>query len=92
VAEPGVAEKLNIVAQYVNEDGKTRAGYPYNPNGSINDIAGICDASGRIFGLMPHPEDFIRPTQHPRWTREPPRKSGDGLRIFQNAVAWAGGI
>jgi phosphoribosylformylglycinamidine synthase I len=92
VAEPGVADKLNIVVQYVDEKGKTQAGYPYNPNGSINDIAGICDASGRIFGLMPHPEDFIRPTQHPRWTREAPRKSGDGLQLFQNAVAWAKGI
>ncbi len=92
VAEPGVADKLNIVVQYVDEKGNTGAGYPYNPNGSINDIAGICDASGRIFGLMPHPEDFIRGTQHPRWTREPPRKSGDGLQLFQNAVAWAQGI
>jgi phosphoribosylformylglycinamidine synthase len=89
VAEPGVADKLNIVVQYVDEKGKTEAGYPYNPNGSINDIAGICDASGRIFGLMPHPEDYIRPTQHPRWTREAPRKSGDGLQMFQNAVDWA---
>ncbi len=92
VAEPGVADKLNIVVQYVDEKGNTRAGYPYNPNGSIIDIAGICDASGRIFGLMPHPEDFIRGTQHPRWTRETPRKTGDGLQIFQNAVAWAKGI
>ncbi len=89
VAEPGVAEKLNIAVQYVDEKGKTGAGYPYNPNGSINDIAGICDASGRIFGLMPHPEDFIRWTQHPRWTRETPREDLYGLQIFQNAVAWA---
>jgi phosphoribosylformylglycinamidine synthase I len=89
VAEPGAAEKLNIVVQYVDEKGSTGAGYPYNPNGSINDIAGICDASGRIFGLMPHPEDFIRWTQHPRWTREKPRGDLYGLQIFQNAVAWA---
>jgi phosphoribosylformylglycinamidine synthase I len=88
VAEPGVAEKLNIAVQYVDEKGKTGAGYPYNPNGSIKDIAGICDASGRIFGLMPHPEDFIRWTQHPRWTRETPRQDQYGLQIFQNAVAW----
>jgi phosphoribosylformylglycinamidine synthase len=92
VAEPGMAEKLNIVVQYVNEKGKTQAGYPYNPNGSVYDIAGICDASGRIFGLMPHPEDFIRGTQHPHWTREAPRPSGDGLQIFQNAVNWSKGI
>lgn len=92
VAEPGIAEKLNIVVQYVDEKGNTGAGYPYNPNGSINDIAGICDASGRIFGLMPHPEDHIRGTQHPRWTRETPRRHGDGLKLFQNAVTWAKGI
>jgi phosphoribosylformylglycinamidine synthase len=92
VAEPGMLEKLNIVVQYVDEKGKTAAGYPYNPNGSVKDIAGICDASGRIFGLMPHPEDFIRWTQHPRWTREKERKDLYGLRIFANAVAWAKGI
>jgi phosphoribosylformylglycinamidine synthase subunit PurQ / glutaminase len=92
VAEPGMLEKLNIVVQYVDEKGKTEAGYPYNPNGSIKDIAGICDATGRIFGLMPHPEDFIRWTQHPRWTREKERQDLYGLQIFTNAVAWARGI
>jgi phosphoribosylformylglycinamidine synthase I len=91
-AEPGVLEKLNIVVQYVDEKGETGAGYPANPNGSANDIAGICDASGRIFGLMPHPEDFIRWTQHPRWTRETERQDLYGLQIFTNAVAWAAGI
>jgi phosphoribosylformylglycinamidine synthase len=91
-AEPGVAAKLNVVVQYVDTEGRTRAGYPCNPNGSVNDIAGICDASGRIFGLMPHPEDFIRWTQHPRWTKEKPRQDLYGLRIFTNAVAWAKGI
>jgi phosphoribosylformylglycinamidine synthase I len=91
-AEPGVAEKLNIVVQYVDAKGRTRAGYPFNPNGSVNDIAGICDASGRIFGLMPHPEDFIRWTQHPRWTCEKEHKDLYGLQIFTNAVAWARGI
>ncbi len=92
VAEPGMLEKLNIVVRYVDDKGKTEAGYPYNPNGSAKDIAGICDASGRIFGLMPHPEDFIRWTQHPRWTREKERKDLYGLQIFTNAVAWAKGI
>ncbi len=92
VAEPGMLEKLNIVVQYVDERGKTLAGYPFNPNGSVNDLAGICDGSGRIFGLMPHPEDFIRWTQHPRWTREKERQDLYGLRIFTNAVAWAKGI
>ena len=59
-----------------------------NPNGSLNDIAGITDATGRILGLMPHPEAFVRPEQHPRWHREHiPR--GEGLRIISNGVAWA---
>ena len=62
--------------------------YPANPNGAIGNVAGICDASGRVFGLMPHPERFVDSTQHPRWTREPARAVGDGLRIFQNAVRY----
>ncbi len=80
---------LNVVLYYADENGNINAGYPYNPNGSIDDIAGICDASGRIFALMPHPERFVRWSQHPRWTREPARERGDGFRIFLNAVAWA---
>jgi phosphoribosylformylglycinamidine synthase len=62
--------------------------YPANPNGAMGNVAGICDASGRVFGLMPHPERFVDPTQHPRWTREPSRTAGDGLRLFQNAVRY----
>ncbi|MSR84843.1 phosphoribosylformylglycinamidine synthase I [Candidatus Uhrbacteria bacterium] len=61
---------------------------PHNPNGSENAIAGVCDPSGRIFGLMPHPERFVDPLQHPNWRSrwmEPPH----GLKIFQNAVAAA---
>ena len=92
VAEDGLLAKLNVVVQYVDEKGKTGAGYPYNPNGSVNDIAGICDATGRIFGLMPHPEDFIRGTQHPRWTRAKPPENLYGMQIFTNAVKWAKGI
>jgi phosphoribosylformylglycinamidine synthase len=62
--------------------------YPDNPNGSIGNVAGVCDATGRVFGLMPHPERFVDPMQHPRWTREPQREFGDGLRVFQNAVRY----
>jgi phosphoribosylformylglycinamidine synthase len=62
--------------------------YPDNPNGSLGDVAGVCDASGRVCGLMPHPERHVDPTQHPRWTREPARPEGDGLRVFQNAVRY----
>ncbi len=60
--------------------------FPENPNGSTDDIAGICDTTGRIFGLMPHPERHILHTQHPFWTRLLNRKEGDGLQIFRNAV------
>ncbi|REK17374.1 MAG: phosphoribosylformylglycinamidine synthase subunit PurQ [Planctomycetota bacterium] len=65
-----------------------RTAYPDNPNGSSGDVAGLCDASGRVCGLMPHPERYIDPTQHPRWTRQPARAAGDGLRVFQNAVSY----
>jgi phosphoribosylformylglycinamidine synthase I len=92
VATPDILDRLNIVAQYTDEAGNLQAGYPHNPNGSLRDIAGICDTTGRIFALMPHPERFLRWTQHPRWTREPSRNTGDGLQIFLNAVAWAKGI
>lgn len=76
-----------IVFQYVNEKGDP-CGYPGNPNGSIDGVAGICDSTGRIFGLMPHPERYSQPTQHPRWTREGLREP-HGLSIFRNAVRFA---
>ncbi len=60
--------------------------YPHNPNGSIDDIAGICDPTGRILGLMPHPERHVHPTSHPRWTREGLRETPDGLMFFLRAV------
>lgn len=88
VAKPEVLDNLNIVLRYADHTGNVQADYPYNPNGSMDNAAGICDASGHIFGLMPHPERFIRWTQHPRWTREDPKQHGDGLRIFLNAVEW----
>jgi len=92
VIKSGALEELNVALHYADETGDIRAIYPYNPNGSVNNIAGICDDTGRIFALMPHPERFIRWTQHPRWTREPRREYGDGFRIFLNAVEWAKGI
>jgi phosphoribosylformylglycinamidine synthase len=60
--------------------------FPFNPNGSELAVAGFCDPTGRAFGLMPHPERFIQPTQHPRWTREGLQDEGDGILIFRNAV------
>jgi phosphoribosylformylglycinamidine synthase len=60
--------------------------YKENPNGSQGDIAGLCDVTGRVLGLMPHPERHVLGTQHPRWTREGLRPEGDGFAIFRNAV------
>jgi phosphoribosylformylglycinamidine synthase len=59
--------------------------FPLNPNGSQNAIAGLCDATGRLMGLMPHSEAFVHRTQHPRWTREDLPEEGDGLILFRNA-------
>ncbi|MBU0618337.1 MAG: phosphoribosylformylglycinamidine synthase subunit PurQ [Planctomycetes bacterium] len=61
---------------------------PYNPNGSHADIAGLCDTTGRVLGLMPHPERFVTRTQHPCWTSQPNRETGDGLAMFQRAVEY----
>ena len=61
--------------------------YPLNPNGSLAAVAGLCDESGRLFGLMPHPEAYVHRTQHPRWTREEQLpEEGMGLWLYQNAV------
>jgi phosphoribosylformylglycinamidine synthase len=81
-------ESGQVALVYAREDGSPAAGrFPDNPNGSIDDIAGVCDASGLVFGLMPHPERYIDPVQHPAWTSQRPlRKSGHGLQIFANAV------
>ncbi len=74
-----------IIFKYVDKDGNI-TNYPWNPNGSLDNIAGICDSTGRVLGMMPHPERYIDPTQHPRWTREGLKTEGDGLAIFRNAV------
>ena len=63
-----------------------------NPNGSTDDIAGVCDSTGLVFGLMPHPERHVDPTQHPAWTRLAVLpEEGQGLQIFRNAVLHVGG-
>ena len=81
-------EKGNMVAlRYIAKDGG-KASYPDNPNGSVNDIAGICDSSGRVFGLMPHPEAYVTRYQHPHWTRRELPEDGAGLKIFANAVSY----
>jgi phosphoribosylformylglycinamidine synthase len=62
-----------------------------NPNGSVDDIAGVCDSTGLVFGLMPHPERYIEPFQHPAWTSQTPLPTvGRGLQIFENAVRHVG--
>ena len=76
--------------RYCAEDGQvvdTPLPFPFNPNGAELNVAGISDVSGRVFGLMPHPERHLDATHHPYWTRlsELPAH-GDGLKMFQNAV------
>ena len=93
VVEKKVLKELNqrgmVVFRYTGPDGEAGAEYPWNPNGSMEDIAGICDPTGRIFGLMPHPERHVEPTQHPRWTRDGLKAEGEGACIFRNAVEFA---
>ena len=76
-----------IVFQYCDAQGKL-SGYPDNPNGSIENIAGICDQTGRILGLMPHPERHLLAIQHPRNWNLKFKKDGDGLQIFRNGVKY----
>jgi phosphoribosylformylglycinamidine synthase len=81
-------ENGQVALVYAREDGSPARGqFPDNPNGSVDDIAGVCDSSGLVFGLMPHPERYVDPIQHPAWTSQrPQRKTGYGLQIFANAV------
>jgi phosphoribosylformylglycinamidine (FGAM) synthase-like amidotransferase family enzyme len=65
--------------------------YPQNPNGSQAGIAGVCDETGRLFGLMPHPEAYLHRTNHPRWTREKLPEEGAGVAFFRNAVEYIRG-
>ncbi len=92
-------ENGQAVLYYALSDGEPARGrFPYNPNGSLRDIAGICDPTGRIFGLMPHPEAFHHYTHHPDWIRERELRerrgeqlaseAGAGLKVFQNAYTY----
>ena len=83
-------ENDQVALIYARTDGSPANGAaPDNPNGSIDDIAGVCDATGLVFGLMPHPERFVDPTQHPCWTRFSRAENGKGLKFFENAVRYA---
>lgn len=90
--DKNVLQKLKknkqIVFQYATSDGKPTSRYPLNPNGAVDNIAGICDPTGRILGMMPHPERFQDVTNHPRWTREKIKEPTDGMLIFLNAVKY----
>lgn len=74
------------LAYIVPETGMATEQYPLNPNGTRFGIAALTDTTGRLFGMMPHPEAFLHRTNHPRWTRENLPKEGDGLQIFKNAI------
>ncbi|TYO99737.1 phosphoribosylformylglycinamidine synthase subunit I [Geothermobacter ehrlichii] len=73
--------------RYADEQLRPTMDYPLNPNGSTRAIAGVCDPTGRLFGLMPHPEAYLHRTHHPRWTREEDLpEEGMGLWLYRNAV------
>lgn len=100
-AEQDVIKRLTdqnqIALRYTLSDGSPANGeFPGNPNGSVDDIAGICDQTGRVFGLMPHPEAYSHPVNHPSWTRQkeaairtgkiPDNPETPGIRLFRNGV------
>jgi phosphoribosylformylglycinamidine synthase len=82
-----IADKHLAPLSYADAEGKVTMDYPLNPNGSSRAIAALCDETGRLFGLMPHPEAYTHRTHHPRWTREPELpEEGMGLRLYRNAI------
>ncbi len=94
-----LAANQQIALRYAAPDGRPANGtFPLNPNGSLDDIAGICDPTGRVFGLMPHPEAFNHWTNHPQWTQlnekikrglaPAPKGLTPGIRMFANAVEY----
>ncbi len=97
LADEQVLDRLEangqVVLRYARPDGTPADGeYPHSPNGALRDIAGICDESGRIMGIMPHPEAFHAPVNHPQWVEEKQTEGetsrrGSGLQLFDNAVA-----
>ncbi len=86
-----LSQNDQIALTYTHPDGSPANGdYPANPNGSLLDIAGICNPAGNVLGLMPHPENHIHPWQHPRHTRG--ESGGSGLVLFENGVKYASGV
>ena len=107
MADPELIERLKakhlVVFRYADKNGTPANGaFPANPNGSQDDIAGICDPTGRIFGLMPHPEGYNHVTNHPDWPRqkEAAARRGEsakdnvttGIRLFENGVNYIKGL
>jgi phosphoribosylformylglycinamidine synthase len=90
--DPGTLAALErsgqLVLRYIGATASGPVPYPENPNGAQANVAGLCDDTGRVLGLMPHPERHIDPTQHPQWTRRGLAAEGDGLALFRNAVAY----
>jgi phosphoribosylformylglycinamidine synthase len=101
-AEPDVIRRLidqnQVIMTYATPDGHAAQGlFPHNPNGSVHDIAGICDPTGRVVGLMPHPEAYNHWTNHPDWTFAKERlhrlgktypQEGQGILLFRNVVEY----
>jgi phosphoribosylformylglycinamidine synthase len=88
-----LADTHAIPCRYLDPaSGEATMTYPHNPNGSLDAMAGLCDPSGRIFGMMPHPEAYLFPENHPDWEMQRLRgelpADGLGLKLFQNAVAY----
>jgi len=80
-------DSQQVALVYAKAEGSPARGeFPDNPNGSVDDIAGVCDASGLVFGLMPHPERYVDALQHPNWARAHRTGTGQGLAIFKNAI------
>ena len=100
LTESDVAKRLEcdhlVVARYLGPGGMPTEEWPFNPSGSPRGVAGVCDPSGRLFGLMPHPDAYLYPFHHPTWTRRRHAgmltRGGDGLKIFRNGVAAAKGV
>lgn len=97
-AEPQTIGRIKegrlAVARYAGPDGEANPGYPWNPNGSLDDIAGICDPTGMVFGLMPHPEAATEVHHHPAWTRDRAAAEDNAARarqMIRNAVEYVRG-
>ena len=87
--DPKFVDKLEendqIVFRYVAPEGQETK-YPWNPNGSPSDIAGICNPAGNVLGMMPHPERVLTRFTHPDWTRGYASEEGDGLAVFRSVM------